>query len=305
MEQQELQVILASPGYEADLLAEIKFNKTLSLAKRDGHLFWVKGKSDFLWWPQWQLQSVTQHKIESISQAVRILRSNGKNWLNLDYKFHRRSALIQDGLPKFKISVLTRGEISPSKPCGAWFLEESGVLNISKTISIPYANGIIPITEDKEAPSRAYQKLDEVFFRIGKCPQKKHRVIDMGSYPGGWTWVLSQLADRVISVDTVALDGKVAQLKNIEVIKKDAFKVNPKDIGPVDWFFSDIICEPARLYKLISDWRDSGLVKNFVCTIKFKGTVDFELLSKFQSIPNSQIFHLNANKHELTWVCLA
>lgn len=117
--------------------------------------------------------------------------------------------------------------------------------------------------------------------------------------------MLSQLAGHVISVDTVALDENAGKQRNVEFIKKDAFKLAPKDIGNLDWFFSDIICEPERLYAMVTEWRESGLVKNFICTIKFKGKVDFNILTKFQNIPNSQIFHLNANKHELTWVCLA
>ena len=96
------QVFLASPGYEADLLAEIKFRKTLSVVKQEGGVIWTTGPSSLLWWPQWQLRNVRYENIESISQAIKTLKANGKYWLNLDYKSHRRSALIQEGLPKLK-----------------------------------------------------------------------------------------------------------------------------------------------------------------------------------------------------------
>lgn len=301
----EKHVYLASSGYEADLFAEIQYRKSISFVKKDESLFWSSGSSESLWWPQWQLWNVKKEKIDSISHAIRVLKANGKNWLNLDYKWHRRSSLIQDGLPKVKIPDVVRGQTVPAVKCGAWFLEEPGLLCFSTDISLPFKNGIIPIKEDKQAPSRAFHKLDEVFARLGRFPGKNEKVMDLGSFPGGWTWVLSQLSGHVISVDTVALEGAVAKLTNVEGLKKDAFKLKPIDVGAIDWFFSDIICEPSKLYKLVIDWKDSGLVKNFICTIKFKGNVDFELLSAFQAIPNSEIFHLNANKHELTWVCLS
>ncbi len=297
-------VYLASPEYEVDLLAEIKYRKSISLIKQEESLIWATGSRESLWWPQWQLWNVQQENIASISHAIKVLKANGKYWLNLDHKLHRRSSLIQEGLPKVKFPELIRGQKLTLPKCGGWFLSEAGVLCFSTEISIPFRNGIIPIKEDKQAPSRAFHKLDEVFVRLGKFPNKAERVMDVGSFPGGWTWVLSDLAAHVISVDTVELNGPVALRKNVEGIKKDAFKLTPKEIGPLDWFFSDIICEPSRLFSLINEWRESGLVRNFICTIKIKGKVDFDLISNFQKIPNSEIFHLNANKHELTWVCL-
>ena len=306
MKSDEIQVLLASAGYEADVLAEIKFRKSVSLIKQDESIFWIQGTSDFFWWPQWQLKNVQKERFDSISQASRILKSHGRNWYSLDYKWHRRSALIQEGLPKVKSHSFVRGG-PPNTPAsfGAWFLEENGLINYSLEPSLPYQNGMIKIPEDILAPSRAYRKLDEVFLRIGKRPIRSEKVLDLGSFPGGWTWVLSHFAGHVLSVDTVSLEGNVSKLPNVELLKKDAFKLDPKEIGPIDWFFSDIICEPLRLYNLVIEWRNSGLVKNFICTIKFKGQVNLDLLTKFQAIPNSKIIHLNANKHELTWISLA
>lgn len=295
---------IAPIGYEKDLIAEISHLKTLSIVGTEGPHIWVKGPRTHLWWAQWQLWNLKTKHIESISQATKFLKSQGKYWLNLDFKLHRRSSLIQEGLPKVKFPEIKRGPLSKVPECGAWFLVEANQLCFTHDISLNWPNGIIPIPADKAAPSRAFQKLDEVFIRIGKYPKKSERVIDLGSHPGGWTWVLSHYAGQVVSVDTVALDKKIEHLKNVSFLKKDAFKLLPHDVGAVDWLFSDIICEPTRLLELVKEWMRGGLVKNFVCTIKFKGAVDFNVLTMFQSIPNSEIMHLNANKHELTWVCL-
>jgi 23S rRNA (cytidine2498-2'-O)-methyltransferase len=48
----------------------------------------------------------------------------------------------------------------------------------------------------------------------------------------------------------------------------------------------------------------AGAARRFVCTIKFQGETDFETMRAFAGIPGSRLMHLNANKHELTWVRL-
>nr|MDP9196734.1 hypothetical protein [Pseudomonadota bacterium] len=79
----------------------------------------------------------------------------------------------------------------------------------------------------------------------------------------------------------------------------------PEDVGPVDWFCSDVICYPERLLRLVQTWRDSGLVRNFVCTIKFQGPTDHATARAFAAIPGSRLMHLHHNKHELTWISLS
>jgi 23S rRNA (cytidine2498-2'-O)-methyltransferase len=125
--------------------------------------------------------------------------------------------------------------------------------------------------------------------------------LDLGSCPGGWSWVLSKVAKEVVSVDKAPLDPSIAKIKNIRFLKKDAFKLKPHDIEKVDWLFSDIICEPSRLLELAQLWREAG-IKNFVCTIKFKGQTDFDIVNRFKEIAGSRIIHLYHNKHEVTWI---
>jgi 23S rRNA (cytidine2498-2'-O)-methyltransferase len=75
-------------------------------------------------------------------------------------------------------------------------------------------------------------------------------------------------------------------------------------VGPVDWLFSDVVCYPKRLLALAKNWLTSGLARRFVCTIKFQGATDFEVMREFAAIPGSKLLHLHHNKHELTWVRL-
>jgi 23S rRNA (cytidine2498-2'-O)-methyltransferase len=66
-----------------------------------------------------------------------------------------------------------------------------------------------------------------------------------------------------------------------------------------------VICYPRRLLALVERWLDSGLARNFVCTLKFQGATDHATARRFAAIPGSRLLHLHHNKHELTWVKLA
>lgn len=153
-------------------------------------------------------------------------------------------------------------------------------------------------------PSRAYLKLWDLFTVLGERPKAGEFCIDLGSCPGGWTWVLQQLGARVLSVDKAPLESRIAALPNIEYRRESAFALDPKTIGQADWLFSDIVCYPKRLLTLVEKWLAAGTVSRFACTIKFQGATDVETVQKLAAIPRSRLLHLHHNKHELTWVKL-
>ena len=164
----------------------------------------------------------------------------------------------------------------------------------------PFADGEVEFNENKtDPPSRAYLKLWEFFTIKGKAPQKGERVLDLGSSPGGWTWVLDQLGCEVLSVDKAPLAANLKISQRTRFINESAFALDPQTIGKVDWLFSDIICYPERLLELVEKWRP--FARCFVCTIKFQGPTDFAAIEKFRTIPGATIQHLHCNKHELTW----
>ena len=60
-------------------------------------------------------------------------------------------------------------------------------------------------------PNRAYLKLWEALTLAanmpdGRMPRPGELCLDLGSSPGGWSWVLQKLGARVISVDKAPLD---------------------------------------------------------------------------------------------------
>lgn len=240
--------------------------------------------------------------ITSINDGIKKLKALGKNWALFTIDNHRRAQLIQDGLPPIKNDPVPFLADAPKHPMGGWTLLDANTIICSSQTTSRYPLGKIEFIENKEIPpSRAYVKLWE-FFTVHCTPPLPHTtVIDLGSSPGGWSWVLSQLQCDVISVDKAPLDAKIAKINNITFLQESAFALDPKKMDAIAWLFSDIICYPESLLTLIQKWMKESSVQHFVCTIKFQGQADFAIIDEFLKIPNSKIVHLYHNKHELMW----
>ena len=244
-------------------------------------------------------------EISSIGDAAKKLKSIQRNWANYAFDFHRRSKLITEKLPHVSAKPLKFPCVLPTAPLGSWTLLKENLLLASPSCSAAVPNGAFIFEENKtEPPNRAYLKLWEALTRIGKMPGPGETCLDLGACPGGWTWVLQGLGAKVIAVDKASLAPHIAALENVEYRQESAFGLDPARIGPVDWLFSDIICYPDRLLRLIENWRTAGLAKNMVCTIKFQGETDHTAVARFLDIPSSFALHLYNNKHEITWICL-
>jgi 23S rRNA (cytidine2498-2'-O)-methyltransferase len=245
---------------------------------------------------------VQEFKFESISQAAKHLRGIQRNWWLHSTGAHRRARLIHEQLPPLKAKAIEFLTPPPTAPLGSWTLLDEQTLLYAAKCSSPYPDGEVHFVENRtDPPSRAYLKLWEFFTITQKYPKAGERVLDLGSSPGGWTWVLDQLGCEVISVDKAPLSPNMKMSERVHHMEESAFALEPKTVGPIDWLFSDIICYPERLLSLVKKWMDSGDVRNFVCTIKFQGATDFAAVNEFLKIPGSCVQHLYANKHELTW----
>jgi 23S rRNA (cytidine2498-2'-O)-methyltransferase len=241
--------------------------------------------------------------VASIGSAAQALRDIQRNWAMYAPLHHRRAALIQDRLPHVSAKPVVFPAVAPTAPLGSWTLLAPDRMLAAAHCSAPYPNGEIVFVEDKVGPpSRAYLKLWEALVRLRRWPQPGERCVDLGACPGGWTYVLATLGVAVVAVDKAPLDPKVAAMSGVEWRGESAFGLDPESIGPVDWLFSDIICYPSRLLRLVERWRASGLVKNFVCTLKFQGETDHESAEAFAALPGAQVLHLHNNKHELTFI---
>lgn len=297
MSEQSQHIYIVHSDFKKELLKEIG-----AIKKDFGDYILSENKVYDSIWAQDVWLNVHEIKFESISQAVKELKKIHSHWASDSLSHHRRAKLIQEQLNFYKHPTLNfLGEL-PKQKFGRWLMIDENTILASAECRSPIAFGKIDFNEDKKTPpSRAYLKLWETFTVHGVKPEKNSRCIDLGSCPGGWSWVISQVAREVLSVDKAPLDPKIEKIRNIQFLKKDAFKLKPEEVGAVDWLFSDIICEPMKLYELVQVWKNSG-VRNFVCTIKFKGKTDFNAIRHFQEIPGSKLIHLYHNKHEITWI---
>jgi len=241
--------------------------------------------------------------VTSIGSAAQALRDIQRNWAMYAPRHHRRAALIEARLPHVSAKPIVFPAAAPTAPLGSWTLLAPDRLLAAQRCRSPFANGEVAFVEDKTGPpNRAYLKLWEALTRLGRWPGPGERCLDLGASPGGWTYVLAKLGADVIAVDKARLDSKVAAMAGVEWRGESAFALEPLNVGPVDWLFSDIVCYPARLRRLVEKWHASGLVKNFVCTLKFQGATDHDSIAAFAAIPEARVVHLHHNKHELTFL---
>ncbi|MBY0385700.1 hypothetical protein K2X05_11140 [bacterium] len=295
------QVHISFPEFENELEREIKILDGQILEKKE-RLFISSVLQEKPVWSQCTWKNPEWISIESINDAVKKLKAQNSLWMSYCFHLHRRTQLIQEKLLRLKPKPLQFLKAPKPTLFGGWALWEDQLLLASAQTTSALPLGLAQFEENKSIPSRAYLKLWELFTLHEAPPKPGSRVLDLGSSPGGWTWVLSDLECDVISVDKAPLDNRLMKRKNISHLKKDAFTLSPDDVGGIDVLFSDIICEPKKLYDLTQKWMQSGRCKKIICSIKFKGETDFDIIRQFKAVPHSRLYHLCANKHELTWV---
>jgi 23S rRNA (cytidine2498-2'-O)-methyltransferase len=264
---------------------------------RFDRLFLIRGRSPVYFAQNLWLEPETV-RFKSISQAAKVLRDIQRNWWLHSTQFHRRAKLIAEQLPTIKRKSFPFPMQTPTQPMGGWTLLDESTLLYSARCSSPFPDGENEFAENKsDPPSRAYLKLWETFSLLGVTPKVGQKVLDLGSSPGGWTWVLSTLGCDVTSVDKAPLADSVRMLKNVKYVDESAFALasNPG----FDWLFSDVICYPERLLELVRKWEP--LVPNMICTIKFQGQTNFAVIAEFLKVKGFGLVHLTNNKHELTW----
>lgn len=297
-------VYIAPRGYENELASELSV-LGISVFEQRGRLFLCEagGNASRPVWAQNIWLNPELVPIVSINQAARSLKSIQRNWACHPTGYFRRSALIQEKLPKVSAKPLCFGSALPKAPLGAWSLWQEDMLLAASLCSSPFADGEVCFEENKnDPPGRAYLKLWEALTLAGKFPGENDVCLDLGSSPGGWSWVLASLGAKVISVDKAPLAENVAKMDGVRFVRGSAFALDPSDFREAGWFCSDVICYPGRLYQLVMQWLESGFEGNVICTLKFQGATDFEVIRKFQGIPGGRLLHLSHNKHELTWM---
>lgn len=297
-----LTAYLAPEGFEKDLERELGL-RGISVLEKFERLYLTEGEARDIVFAQDTWEDVSLVDFTSISDGANKLKEIGSRFQHLPINNIRRGELVLEKLPRVKVKKYDFLEAIPQSQLSAFsLLSENKAIVAKRTQSLlPY--GEIHFNEDKlNPPSRAYLKLWELFTLYGYKPKKGEAVMDLGACPGGWTWVLASLGCQVLSVDKAPLDPKIMAMPEVSFLQESAFGLRPMHVGAKSWLFSDIICYPHKLLELVNRWRESGLVANYACTIKFQSPTDFETMFKFMEIPGSRVIHLSCNKHEVTWV---
>ena len=287
---------LAASGYEAQLATELG-----DPAERHGRLFVVPGAARPAAWASNIWHDLRRLPIESIGHGAKTLRAIQRNWWLHSTEHHRRATLIQDKLPHVSAKPLEFPTPAPDAPLGSWTLVAPDRMLASSRCSSPFPDGEVVFVQDRESPpNRAYLKLFEALTLFGTLPAPGDVCLDLGSSPGGWTWVLQKTGAHVVSVDKAPLAPHIAALPEITFRQESAFGLDPRELSQVDWLFCDVACYPERLLELVKRWSDT--CPRMVCTLKFQGDTDHEVATRFAALEHSRLLHLHHNKHELTWM---
>ena len=293
----EFTAYLAPEGLEAQTRHFLK-----NIVEEYGRLIVAQGPKQFCPFAQniWLDPKVIQ--FNSITDAANKLKNLQRNWFPYSYQLHRRTGLIQDKLPFVNFKPLTYPAKKVSAPLGSFTLVDENMMLASPHCSSLYPNGEPQFIENHiDPPSRAYMKLFEGFTVTGVAPEKHETCLELGASPGGWTWVIAKSGAKVIAVDRAELDPRIRALGNVTFKAGDAFTMTPEKIGKIDWLISDIICYPEKLYDFVKIWLSAGACKSYLLTLKFQGETNYKIIEAFAAIEGSKLYHLHANKHELTW----
>jgi 23S rRNA (cytidine2498-2'-O)-methyltransferase len=294
---------LAADGYERQLRDELARAK-VKIAAEHGRLFRTNKPDIGAAWAANTWVDPVEIAITSIGDAAAKLKAIQRNWVAYAPEHTGRARLIVEKLPYVSAKPIEFDRPMARAPLGSFTLLAPDVLLAAASCTSPFANGEALFVEDREGPpSRAYLKLWEALVRIDQRPGPADTVLDLGASPGGWTFLLAKTGARVIAVDKAPLAANVASMRNVTWHEGSAFALEPAEVPGVTWLFSDIICYPDRLLRLVQKWRAAG-VTNMVCTIKLQGDTDYAAIDAFKAEPGAQVFHLHQNRHELTFALI-
>jgi 23S rRNA (cytidine2498-2'-O)-methyltransferase len=266
----------------------------LYFASTAERLFWVLD-----YWPVRRLQFV------SISGAARQLRRYGKFWVYVGAQAFRRGQLIADQLHVRKIKQLAFPvEADAQAYCAFTLASAQEILWTDSPLKGRFAGGRIRFNEDRTGPpSRAYLKLQEALTLSGITLTPSDTVLDLGASPGGWSYVAAQAGAQVQMMDRSSPDERLfKRFMHLSFRRGNGLKPPREALASATVLLSDMACEPVKLLDAVTAWLTLPNLRAMICTLKFHGLSDKNLLAGFAKIPDSQIYHLWYNGHELTWI---
>lgn len=261
---------------------------------RSERLIWVLD-----YWP------VRRLKFVSVSDGAKQLRRLGKRWVYVGAQAFRRGQLVADELRVKPLKQLSFPVEADDRAYGAFTLFSTDeILWTDAPLKGRFGGGKIRFNEDRIGPpSRAYLKLQEALTLSGVTLAPGDTVLDLGATPGGWTYVAAQAGAQVEMIDRSRPDEKLfKRFARLSFRRGDGLNPPQELLASATVLLSDMACEPAKLFDAVQDWQASPNLRAMICTLKFHGLSDKNLLQRFAAIEGAQIYHLWYNGHEVTWV---
>ncbi|WP_370427273.1 23S rRNA (cytidine(2498)-2'-O)-methyltransferase RlmM [Actinobacillus pleuropneumoniae] len=138
----------------------------------------------------------------------------------------------------------------------------------------PFFMGIPRLKFPAEAPSRSTLKLEEAILTFIPEAEEKKRFtdemtgVDLGAYPGGWTYQLVKRGVFVYAVDHGKMAASLHETGRIEHCPEDGFKFQPPKRKTIDWLVCDMVEQPMRISKLIGKWLINGWCRETIFNLK-------------------------------------
>lgn len=168
-------------------------------------------------------------------------------------------------------------------------------------------NRPIDIELPENAPARAYLKVAE-FNQLSPVKiEKGHKIIEVGSAPGGISLYLLELGCHLISIDPAEMAPLLKETypNNFTHLKKSIFDITQKNLPEnCDWLISDLNLKGAVNIKQIQRlMRYYPQLKGAFLTVKTPKVEDMKLLSDAKlGWPEgfeSEVFHLPSHRKEI------
>ncbi|MFZ5627877.1 MAG: SAM-dependent methyltransferase [Spirochaetota bacterium] len=261
---------------------------------RSDRLYWVLD-----YWP------VRRLKFVSVSDGAKQLRRSGKRWAYAGAQAFRRGQLIADELRVKPLKQLSFPLETDEGEYSAFTLASADeILWTDKPLKGRFAGGKLRFHEDRTGPpSRAYLKLQEALTLSGIRLAATDTVLDLGATPGGWSFVAAQAGAQVEMIDRSRPDERLfSRFARLNFRRGDGLNPPQELLSSATVLLSDMACEPAKLFEALQAWLLLPNIRAMVCTLKFHGLSDKNLLERFAGIAGAQIYHLWYNGHEVTWV---
>lgn len=109
----------------------------------------------------------------------------------------------------------------------------------------PYAGGRPEIAVPKDAPSRAYLKLEEGILWSGAPLRKGDIAVEIGSAPGGASYSLIRRGLNVLGIDPAEMDPKILKSPQYKHISRPVNQVLREELpNSVEWLLLDMNVAP-------------------------------------------------------------